>query len=88
MAVHYLPAKEVARGDDYDYPECWVIASHWMWLPGIYATEAAAKWAFKFPDAVLQELNDRICDHRLENRPITTEDLRAARAKMVAGEGE
>ena len=37
-------------GDNY------VISSHGTWLPGSYADERAAKFAFKFPDEVLLKL--------------------------------
>lgn len=47
-----------------------VIASHGYWLPGVYATKAAARWAFQFSDWDLARLRDRV------GRPITTDDLR------------
>lgn len=50
------------------------IASHGMWLPGIYADRRAARWAFTFSDETLAAL-------ALAGRPITTADLRAARTR-------
>jgi hypothetical protein len=47
-----------------------VISSHGAWLPGIYATRQAARWAFQFSDYDLAKLRDRV------GRPITTDDLR------------
>lgn len=55
-----------------------VVSSHQVWLPGSYATKQAAQYALQFPDKILQSLTDRICHVSGEDRPITTEDLRAA----------
>jgi hypothetical protein len=54
----------------------YVISSRGMWLPGVYETERAARYAFRFPDEVLQDLSERICR---DGRVITSADLRAAR---------
>ena len=62
--------------------DSYVISSHGSWLPGAYATEAAARWALQFPDATLAELRDRV--NVEEKRDITTDDLKAARAEGTA----
>ena len=54
------------------------ISSHDVWLPGAYADEKTAMAAFKFPDEVLQRLQDAAIE-RGGNRSITAEDLAAAR---------
>ena len=51
----------------------YAIASHGRPLPGIYADERAARYAFRFGDDVLQVLSAR-CEG-----PITLEDLRSMR---------
>jgi hypothetical protein len=33
-----------------------VISSHHCWLPGIFEDERSARWAFRFPDEVLERL--------------------------------
>lgn len=48
-----------------------VIASGGAWLPGVYADERAARYAFRFGDDVLAVLRDRV------GRPVTFDDLRA-----------
>jgi hypothetical protein len=53
----------------------YVISSRGRWLPGSYATQAAARWAFQFRDETLAALCRKI--NGAEGRPITTEDLRA-----------
>lgn len=55
-----------------------VIASHGSWLPGSYATKAAALYAFQFSDDALRRVERRVL--RGEGRAITTDDLRALRA--------
>jgi hypothetical protein len=57
----------------------YVISSRQVWLPGIYDSERAARYAFRFDDLTLAGLNDRICHIRGENRPITMDDLRDSR---------
>jgi hypothetical protein len=59
------------------------ISSHAMWLPGIYDSERAARYAFRFSNETLQQLSDRICAVHGENRAITTDDLKAARATQA-----
>lgn len=51
----------------------WAISDESGWLPGIYATEAAADLAGTIGDAALQDLSDRVCG--AEQRPIAVEDL-------------
>ena len=61
-----------------------LISSRGCWLPGIYDSERAARYAFRFGDAALQGLSERICRIDGESRAITMDDLREAR---VAAEG-
>lgn len=62
----------------------YVISSHGCWLPGSYADQKAARWAFSFDDKTLLRLTDRICRADKGGRPITTDDLRAARREALA----
>lgn len=55
-----------------------VISSHGTWLPGVYADERAAKYAFRLTDAQLAELNDSR-GAGAEYRPIQFEDVRRAK---------
>jgi hypothetical protein len=50
-----------------------VISSHGCWMPGTYASNAAAQYAFQFDDKVLAALRDRV------KRPITSADLKQER---------
>lgn len=50
----------------------YVISSRRCWLPGVYATERAARYAFRFPNALLEALTDL-------GRPITSDDLKATK---------
>jgi len=59
--------------------EGYVISSHHKWLPGIYDSERAANYAFRFPIEILQNLTDKICSVPGESRFITMDDLRLAR---------
>lgn len=59
------------------------ISSHRAWLPGIYDSERSARYAFRFGDTALQALSDRICRFDGENRAITMDDLRQAKAASV-----
>lgn len=61
----------------YPVNDVFVISSHGSWLPGNYATEQAAQFAFQLSNTALQGLQERI--NWGEQRPITTDDLRAAR---------
>lgn len=38
----------------------YVIASGGAWVPGSYESERAAKYAFRFPNEVLQRLQDSV----------------------------
>ena len=51
----------------------WVASSKGSWIPGVYASERAAKYAYRFPNEQLQELTDKL------KRPITFEDLQSLR---------
>lgn len=55
-------------------PDEWVISSGGVFLPGAYATEAAARWAFRFTYEQLRHTRDRV-----RPRAITTQDLRETR---------
>jgi hypothetical protein len=59
----------------------YAISSHEVWLPGSYATEQAAKYAFRFDNAILQRLQDEVNNREpdISKRVITFEMLRAAR---------
>ena len=59
----------------------YVIAENQMWLPGSYASEEAARYAFDLPDERLYELQERINNvvHG-EGRLIALNDLKAAGA--------
>lgn len=46
----------------------YVISSRQVWKPGVYATEGAARYAFRFDDEILQSIQDKI-----GNQPITIE---------------
>lgn len=58
----------------YQVGEEYVISSGGMWLPGNYATEKAANYAFQFSDEELSELQKTI--NQGQGRSITTMDLR------------
>jgi hypothetical protein len=62
-----------------DAADGYVISSHGMWLPGLYDSERTARYAFRFPDATLQRLQDEINHYQRQDRSITMADLRAAR---------
>jgi hypothetical protein len=55
--------------------DTWTIADNAGWLPGLYATEEAARLAFTIGNTALRELSDRICTREGEARAITLEDL-------------
>jgi hypothetical protein len=59
----------------------YVISSHQVWLPGSYADERAAKYAFRFPDEELQKLQNEIAPER-----ITFEMLQNLRQKLKTSE--
>ena len=60
----------------------YVISSHHVWLPGVYDTEKAARYAFRFPNETLEALSNRICHINGENRNITKDDLRKTQAEL------
>jgi hypothetical protein len=53
----------------------WAIADDAGWLPGIYATEEAARLASTIGYIALQELSEKVCAVDGEARNITVEDL-------------
>lgn len=53
----------------------WAVADDAGWLPGIYATEEAARLATTIDPARLEQLSDQVCHLDKENRAITVEDL-------------
>ncbi len=57
-----------------------VISNRGGWLPGVYATRAAARYAFQFSDEDLSALNDER-NAAPEDRPISTADLREYRRR-------
>jgi hypothetical protein len=57
----------------------YTISSGGAWLPGIYATRAAAQYAFRLDTAVLQRLSDAICRSSRGRIRIAFADLAAAR---------
>lgn len=68
------------HGDD---DKGFVISSRGCWLPGIYASAAAARAAFQLDDTALARLTDAVC--KREQRRITSDDLRAARRAVGDG---
>jgi hypothetical protein len=57
-----------------------VISSGHTWLPGLYESERAARYAFKFPDETLSSL--RNSKNVKEGATITFNDLQAAKATL------
>lgn len=55
----------------------YVISSHRIWLPGYYDSEQTARYAFKFPDKELRNLQES----KILN-PITMDDLRVLRKSI------
>jgi len=51
MAIHRIDA---------DGEVSYVISSRSVWLPGVYASERAARYAFRFSNATLQALQDSV----------------------------
>lgn len=51
MAIH--PIKSSGKTE-------YVISSHRMWLPGVYATEKAARFAFRFDYDELKKLQESL----------------------------
>lgn len=52
-----------------------VISDDCGWLPGVYASTEAARMSLYVDLDVLQDLNDRICHIKGEDRSMTVEDL-------------
>lgn len=75
--IHLVPA-----GQRFSQPS-FSISSRGIWLPGAYDTERAANYAFRFKDAQLTTLRDRICNSG-ERRAITWEDLKVYRRSLEA----
>lgn len=61
-----------------------VISSHGVWVPGVYADDRAARYAFRFSDDVLDELQQE-ANVRAggTSGTITFDDLKARR-KLLA----
>ena len=55
------------------------ISSRKVWIPGIYADEKTAKYAFKFPNSELQNLQD---EKNKTNSIISFSDLQILRIKL------
>jgi hypothetical protein len=69
-----------------DNGEC-SIAENGVWLPGIYADEAAAWAAFEFDDATLARVTHYEARGVGSNyQPMTLQELHAVAAKAAAGE--
>lgn len=64
---------------------CFVIASRDVWLPGCYADERTARYAFRFPNDVLAKLQDEANERNGgTDGVITYGDLQRARALRSA----
>jgi hypothetical protein len=61
-----------------------VISSRQMAIPGCYDTERTAKYAFRFPNAELQRIQDKVNDSEPdhEKRVISFEMLQKLRKSM------
>lgn len=57
---------------------CFVISSRQVWLPGSYESERAAKYAFRFKDEELSQLEENAIKNN--NGTISFVDLQAYRA--------
>lgn len=77
--IHQIPGK---------YGPLFTIASGGMWLPGCYDSERAARYAFRFPDAALRRLQDRVNDAEPdhERRVISFEMLQELRKELKVEE--
>ena len=61
----------------YKVKDVYVISSHEIWLPGRYDTEKTARYAFRFTDEQLQNLQENLNKSQpLEKRIITYEMLK------------
>lgn len=58
----------------------YLISSRQVWLPGVYDSHRAARYAFRFPDEVLQALQDEVNEKEEDytKRVITFEMLQKA----------
>lgn len=63
------------------WPERYTIASRGCWLPGNYDSERTARYAFKFTNRVLDQLQTDI--NHAQQRPIRFDDLRATKKKSL-----
>ena len=61
----------------------YVISSRGVWLPGVYADEKAARYAFQFSDWELDRLQQER-NSASDGRPIGMDDLRAMRQRREA----
>jgi hypothetical protein len=61
----------------------WVIGSGGTWLPGVYESERAARYAFRFPDERLRALRDEVNEREpdCEKRIVTFAMLQELRKK-------
>ena len=68
----------------YKVDNAFVISSNGVWLPGSFSSERAAKYAFRFPNKVLQSLQDKknYATEDYDKRVISFEDLQSARKDM------
>ena len=66
-----------------DYGD-YVIASYRVWRPGVYDTERAAKYAFRFSDEVLERLQDEVGRENKITFEILQAEARAQKAKLTA----
>lgn len=64
----------------------WVVALYDIWLPGYYDTLETARRAAYLSDAVLSDLNARICHVDGEDRAIAMADI--AQTSPVGTKGE
>jgi hypothetical protein len=64
---------------------CFVISAYNCWRPGVYATERAARYAFRFDDRDLQKLQNELNmnNKRVEDRVITFEMLQKLRKRKT-----
>ncbi len=62
----------------------WSASRNEVWLPGLYDSEAAARYALRLPRQVLQDLSGRICPVGGEDRNITLGDMDTIRVKVLS----
>lgn len=80
MAIHKVWNKKKMKNE-------FAISAYQAWCPGVYETESAANYAFRFDDDDLSALQDRK-DREAGGTGgvITTEDLRELRRELKAQE--